>query len=553
MITADPLAVGSYDCALPTNGHRPAAEHADHLTGPHAGFLLGEDEDDDIDASTLGPNIVKSLRKWWRKYGLDQPQTWADAPVLPVALIAEALDDVPTRREAAEDAVERGDDDPHEVADRLKSERTKRLRERKHERAENQVSAKSMADRVLTVSGLAQLPPPTALVDGFLYRGTLAQLAGHPGDGKTFAALGMSCAVATGRRWNGADVPEALPVVYVAAEGSTGLFGRVAAWCGANEVDMSSLEDRLHVLPEPVQLGDAEQVRQLGSIVHRTGAGLVVLDTRARCTLGLEENSATEQGLAVAAAERLIAGTGATVLVVHHLGAASQRGRGSTAWDGAVYSNLILGRTAGGDVEVRCDKHKDARDGCKHQFRLQPHTVGLDVMPDADERRRSSLVLVAADPMTEDLSERNAAVLAVIAATAGPDGLTGTQIAAFADERGVCKRTVTYEAVKALVGTAQIVNGRADDMRKPLVNASSVFRPGVRLTVPDCPDDLAVQHVSTSNNDGIGLEATFAVERCTASAASPQFTALQVVREVPRTTETDVRASGCRPAREHRL
>ncbi|NKY89049.1 AAA family ATPase [Nocardia veterana] len=92
---------------------------------------------------------------------------------------------------------------------------------------------------VLSVAELAQLEPPTPLVSGLLYRSTSAQLAGHPGTGKTFAALGMSCAIATGTRWAGHDVPEAVPVVYVAAEGTP--YARAAAWCETNGLPGSAV------------------------------------------------------------------------------------------------------------------------------------------------------------------------------------------------------------------------------------------------------------------------------------------------------------------------
>lgn len=460
--STDPFTSATGDSAgldLPSGAAESDADTtAEYMTGSFAAFALGADPSDPFD-DVLDRATVRALRKWWRRFDVEQPDSWDTAPVVPVELVADALDDVPTREDVVQDADERGDEDPHDTAARLISERSQRQREKRQERAEA-ASAGSLSDRLLTVSGLAQLPPPTPLVDGFLYRGTLAQLAGHPGGGKTFAALGMSCALATGTRWNGSKVPEAVPVLYVAAEGSTGLLARIAAWCDVNGVPLADVEGRLHVLPEPVQLGDAEHVRQLTRMVRDTGAGLVVLDTRARCTLGLEENSATEQGLAVAAAETVIATTGAAVLVVHHLGAATQRGRGSTAWDGAVYSSLVLTKDGKGgtSVTLRCDKHKDAPDGCEHTYKLQTHTVGPETMPDADERQRSSLVLVAVDPLTEETSPTAAHLLDMIGKTCGPDGLTGSQIATFAAERSVCGRSAAYEHIRALVRTGQIAN-----------------------------------------------------------------------------------------------
>ena len=82
-------------------------------------------------------------------------------------------------------------------------------------------------------------------------------------------------------------------------------------------------------------------------MVNTVGAGLLVLDTRARCTLGLEENSATEQGLAVDSADSIRAAAACTVWGIHHTGRNGSNPRGSTAWDGAVWSDLRLTSESG--------------------------------------------------------------------------------------------------------------------------------------------------------------------------------------------------------------
>jgi hypothetical protein len=116
-------------------------------------------------------------------------------------------------------------------------------------------------------------------------------------------------------------------------------------------------------------------MQELEDMVREEQFGLIVIDTRARCTTGLEENSASEQAVAIDAAERIRYATGATVLVIHHsaragAGAASA-GRGSNAWDGAVWSDLRSKRK-GMSLTITCAKHKDAESGCTHEFSLLP-------------------------------------------------------------------------------------------------------------------------------------------------------------------------------------
>lgn len=470
------FAAGAY---TPTDDIGPPP--AVYASGSYVAALAGIDPADEL-GRALGSSSVREIRRFYRRFLPDEPQpdTLEEIPALPLEIVETFFTEEswPTRLEVAEDAADQGDEDPHELFEQLNTARIERLRRRKQDRAERAASGNSgpggLADRLLTVSALSALPPPTPLLSKFLYRGTLVQMSGHPGDGKTFAALGMSCAVATGRRWNGCDVPEAVPVLYVAAEGSSGVFSRLAAWCGHHGLAVSDLDGKFHVLPQPVQLGDREQVAQLRDAVRATGAGLVVLDTRARCTVGMEENSATEQGLAVAAAESLIAATGATVMVVHHLGVGSNRGRGSSAWDGAVYSDLVLGRNRDGDVLIECVKHKDAPDGCKHLFQLERHTIASDVMPGVDAAALTSLVMTALDPHDAKGTGSTEAVLALITETAGPDGLTGTVIARFAKDREVCSNSTTYAAIKTLVQTGRLANIGSKSRARYIVASDAV-------------------------------------------------------------------------------
>lgn len=321
------------------------------------------------------------------------------------------------------------------------------------------VPALDLTAEALSVSGLSTLEPVSPLIEGFLYRGQLGELIGHPGIGKTFAALGMALSVASGSRWCGHGVPEAMPVVYVAAEGASGIYTRLLAWCRVNGVDPARLEGKFLVVPRAVQMGDDDHMAQVVKVVRQIGAGLVVFDTRARCTVGLEENSATEQGKAIKRADELNQQTGAAVLVVHHTSAHADRGRGSTAWDGALYSSLLMTRTSKG-VQIECAKHKDAPSGCTHSFKLDNHVVAPAMMPNADAGQRSTMVLVGVDPMVfeaDDLTETEEKIVELIAELGGTIGLSRTEIKGFAAERKISK-TSTYRAINALAGRERLVN-----------------------------------------------------------------------------------------------
>ena len=243
----------------------------------------------------------------------------------------------------------------------------------------------------------------------------------------------------------------------MAAEGVSGLETRILAWCEVWEVDPAVLQDRLFVLPLPIQLGNQVEVSQAVAVVAEVQADLLVLDTRARCTLGLDENSATAQGAAIDAADRIRTAAGCTVLGVHHSSRTGSAGRGSNAWDGAVWSDL---RMDGGGLQaaIHCEKHKEVGAGCDHHFSLVRHTVSKGLMPHRFEPDRRTLVLSRTEPGLDSLSANSHRVVLDIIRTSAPDeGFTGPQIVEIAEAANV-KKSTTYQALKWLVSEEYVKN-----------------------------------------------------------------------------------------------
>ncbi|BBZ08299.1 hypothetical protein MDOR_24680 [Mycolicibacterium doricum] len=354
------------------------------------------------------------------------------------------------------------------------------------------VPALDLAAEILTVSELAKLEPVRPLIDGFIPRGQLADLNGPPGSGKTMTAVSAAASVASGKRWCGQyAVGERAAVLYIAAEGAAGIRARLLAWCEVNDVDPKDIEDTFIIAPRAVQMGDDGHMEQVRNLVKKYDVALVVFDTRARCTVGIEENSATEHGKVISRADDINQQTGATVLVVHHTAAGSDRARGTTAWDGGVWSSLLLARVGGKKaksrrIELTCVKHKDWPDKCAHPFKLVTHTVSEALMPGATAAQRSTLVLVGVDPIadtptdTDDaqtMSEAQAEILALTAELGGADGLTRSEIVKFATERDVASRSGAYTAITALT-----------DKGKQLVKVPGTQRLAVRELVQGVPD-----------------------------------------------------------------
>ena len=155
---------------------------------------------------------------------------------------------------------------------------------------------------VLNSAGLKRLPPPAPLIRELLQRDSLAELYGKPGLGKTFAAASMACCVATGLPWMGHEVEQGR-VVYVVAENASGTGQRAEAWEEYHRTTVPP--DALVWLPLAVNLAQPEEVEAFTRLAAEPKPVFVVFDTRARCTVGVEENSARDLGQVAAAVEAL--------------------------------------------------------------------------------------------------------------------------------------------------------------------------------------------------------------------------------------------------------
>lgn len=199
--------------------------------------------------------------------------------------------------------------------------------------------------RLLTTKQLDELPPTQNLYGTrFVARG-LNVVFGPSGTYKSFYVLGQSLWVA-----------QSVPVVYIAAEGSSGLSNRVAAW--SEHTGLPS--DNLHFICEEVNLRDDTAVGRLMETIKPVKPQLVVFDTLARCLVGGDENSARDVGMAVHNCARIQRRFSTAISAVHHSNKADRGERGSGALRGA--SDLIIEISASGDGLIRasCSKTKDS-------------------------------------------------------------------------------------------------------------------------------------------------------------------------------------------------
>lgn len=234
----------------------------------------------------------------------------------------------------------------------------------------------------LSVEELAALPPTTWQIAGVLPERGFCQLFAPSGAGKSLVTLDMMLTIAAGiPTWFGREVVPGR-VVYVVGEGLHGLLRRIQAW---QAIHPGADTRRFAVVPAMPSLRDPASVEQLLDGLRQGGifeAEWVCWDTFARAIPGVDENSASEVGLAIAAAQRVGNELGAGTLLIHHAGHNTSRERGSTALRAACDTVLSLDEDDGRHT-LKVVKQRDGDHGEPIHLRMvkQPPSV---VFQDAD-------------------------------------------------------------------------------------------------------------------------------------------------------------------------
>ncbi|MBT2207022.1 AAA family ATPase [Actinomadura sp. NEAU-AAG7] len=302
----------------------------------------------------------------------------------------------------------------------------------------------SLLDRLraalVDTRGLDGIPDPVPLVDGLLYRDSLAWLHGKPGHGKSFVALDWAGCIAGGLPWQAHDVV-AGPVVYLVAEGVIGVRQRVRAWEEWTSVEMRGVS----FLPVAVQLLNPAQLAAFVDLLAGIQPVFVVVDTQARVTVGADENSAKDMGQLVAALERIRATTGACVLLVHHESRAGDNMRGSTALEGAAETMIRVSKD-GPHIRLDNTKQKNAPEHAPLLLRLVPRG------PSAVLESQTGVGLA------EELSNSETAILEAMRDSFGTTGASGATL------RDVTEipKTSFYRALNLLVTKGMLENTGTD-------------------------------------------------------------------------------------------
>ncbi|QRY40858.1 AAA family ATPase [Microbacterium hominis] len=246
---------------------------------------------------------------------------------------------------------------------------------------------------VSTESDILTRPSPEWLVQDLIQSGTICLLAGPGGLGKSFLALAIARALASGGPFFGKRTRQG-KTLYVVAEGAAAFGDRVRAWDAAHPM-LRVPADAIAYVEQGVNLKDSASVETLSRLVADGDYSLVILDTLSQLAYLDNENSNAEVALTFRAIKSIRdAREGTSVLVIDHTPVQGGKVRGATSKrdnsDTVVMAIPVGERGEGGfSLSTRNDdggKQKDGQAIEWHGFALQPFETSAIVVNNGGKR-----------------------------------------------------------------------------------------------------------------------------------------------------------------------
>jgi hypothetical protein len=218
--------------------------------------------------------------------------------------------------------------------------------------------------------------PVEWLIHGILPTKSFSALFGPPGSFKSFIALDMAEAIATGRPWMGNQIEKQGAVLYICGEGFGGMGARIKA-CQIHHSTPKGAP--IYVIRHQLNLrSSAEDFNALMmavvQLVETTGIEfqLLIIDTLARAFGGGNENDSDAMGSFITSMGKIQEFLACALMVLHHSGKDLAKGlRGHSSLLGAVDTQLEILRfedQAKGIISLT--KQKDGQDGIRHGFEM---------------------------------------------------------------------------------------------------------------------------------------------------------------------------------------
>lgn len=195
---------------------------------------------------------------------------------------------------------------------------------------------------LITAENYKLQPPLRWFVPGWIIEGGTTAIYGEAGAGKSFWALSLALEAARGGQWHQHRFTRPHRVLYLAPEAANSHANRVQGWETLHGAEWPA---SFHLAPTQVNIYTDESVSDIEQAIDALGPiDLVVLDTLASATAGLDENS-PQMNVVTQNLERIRRklSPGAPLLIVHHTGKDSAKGlRGHSSLLGYVSGSMLI-------------------------------------------------------------------------------------------------------------------------------------------------------------------------------------------------------------------
>ena len=219
--------------------------------------------------------------------------------------------------------------------------------------------------RLYPVTDLYLIPPVRWLIDRRVIANGITFLYGPSGSGKSFLMLDYAIRVALAH-------PDR-SVIYIAPEGGSGYWKRAQAWATHHN---SALPTNLIFMLDAPRLDDPAERDELINLLTPYRPILAIIDTLARCAIGLDENTARDMGIFINSTDTIRRSLECGISIVHHAGKTGTGYRGSSALIAA--SDIAIEVQLDADlIRIECAKAKDDKS-------FEPEAFTLKVVSEFD-------------------------------------------------------------------------------------------------------------------------------------------------------------------------
>ncbi|MBW6512193.1 MAG: helicase RepA family protein [Desulfuromonadaceae bacterium] len=209
------------------------------------------------------------------------------------------------------------------------------------------------------------------LIDELIEAETTGAIFGASTAGKSFFAVDLAAAVATGGEFLGHRVMKQGPVIYLALEGARGIPRRFKACYAHRGEDYQT--GQVFCCSGPLTFDRASTAELIGAIEAASiPPVLIVIDTLARSFAG-NENDAGDMMRFINSVDEIRNHFTATMLIIHHTGHGAEtsgRARGSSTFRAAMDFEILIDKNAN---TVTFTKMKDAETPPPMSYRLESH------------------------------------------------------------------------------------------------------------------------------------------------------------------------------------